>query len=447
VAELARFEEFGYRYPEAADAALRAISFELAGGVTLIGGPSGSGKTTLLRSLNGLVPHFHGGQAWGRASVLGADLRTTSTRLLARAVSMVFQEPESQFVLATVRREVAFGPENLGLPPLEIAQRVDCGLETMGIPELAERRIATLSGGQRQRVALAAALAMRPRLLLLDEPTSQLDDSGADSLRLACQGLAAQGLAVVIAEHRPWRVDMPGCHQLELEQGSLASPQVRRSGPPALPARRGRATGAVVWELNDLAVGHAEPVGTGIDLAGREGEVVCLTGPNGSGKTTLLRTTAGLLRPLSGALFRRPGRCAYLPQEPGGILHQATLLDEVRQTIRWLQLDCQPGPILEEFELSSLADSDPRDLSTGQRQRAALAAVLVGRPEMVFLDEPTRGADPNSRALLLKVLDRLTAQGSAVLVATSDTQFAHQIGDRVMELAGGHLRESSEQAA
>ncbi|MGC1184331.1 MAG: ABC transporter ATP-binding protein [Candidatus Dormiibacterota bacterium] len=445
--ELARFEEFGYRYPEAADAALCAVTFDLAGGLTLLGGTSGSGKTTLLRSLNGLVPHFHGGRAWGRASILGTDLSATSTRWLARAVSMVFQEPESQFVLANVRREVAFGPENLGLPPREIAQRVASSLEAMGVQELAERRIATLSGGQRQRVALAAALAMRPRLLLLDEPTSQLDDSGADSLRLACRSLAVQGLAVVIAEHRPWRVGSPGAHQLELEGGSLVSSRVLPSGPPALPARRGRATGAVVWELSDLAVGYREPVATGIDLVGREGEVVCLTGPNGSGKTTLLRTTAGLLRPLSGVVFRRPGRCAYLPQEPGGILHQATLEDEVRQTIRWLQLDCQPGQILEEFELSSLAGSDPRDLSTGQRQRAALAAILVGRPEMVFLDEPTRGADPHSRGMLLKVLDRLAAQGSAVMVATSDTHLAHQIGDRVMELAEGHLREPRERAA
>ncbi|MGH7704380.1 MAG: energy-coupling factor ABC transporter ATP-binding protein, partial [Candidatus Dormibacteria bacterium] len=176
---VARFSEFGYRYPEGERAALRGITLELGSGLTLLEGASGSGKTTLLRSLNGLVPHFHGGQAWGRAEVLGHDLRLSTTRRLSREVAMVFQEPESQFVLATVDREVAFGPENLGLAPAKIQERVGAALEAMGIAELWGRRLTTLSGGQRQRVALAAALAMRPRLLVLDEPTSQLDDCGA----------------------------------------------------------------------------------------------------------------------------------------------------------------------------------------------------------------------------------------------------------------------------
>ncbi len=447
MSEVARFDGFSYRYPDSEALSLNQITLQLGEGLTLLTGSSGSGKSTLLRSLNGLVPHFHGGQARGRAWILGQDLRATSTRRLAREVAMVFQEPESQFVLATVRREVAFGPENLGRPAAEIADRVEAALQAMGVGELAERRISTLSGGQRQRVALAAALAMRPRLLALDEPTSQLDDAGADSLRRACQRLAAQELAVVVAEHRPWRVDSPGSRRLELSHGSLTPALGSKSGLRPLPRRPPHPFGPSAWELSELVVGHQEPVAAGINLGCRQGEVLCLTGPNGSGKTTLLRTAAGLLRPLSGSVDRRPGRCAYLPQEPGGVLHQASLVEEVRQTIRWLKLDCSPWPMLEEFGLSSLAGIDPRDLSTGQRQRVALAAVLVGSPELVFLDEPTRGADPNSRQLLLRVLERLAARGSAVLVATSDTQFAHQIGDRVHELAGGQLRERDETAA
>lgn len=447
VTELARFEDFGYRYPESAALALDHITVRLEDGLTLVNGPSGSGKTTLLRCLNGLVPHFHGGQARGRAWILGQGLRSTTTRRLAREVAMVFQEPESQFVLATVRREVAFGPENLGLPAREIAERVDQALQTMGILELAGRRIATVSGGQRQRVALAAALAMRPRLLVLDEPTSQLDDLGADSLRQACQELAVGGRAVVVAEHRPWRVDVPGSRRLGLNRGSLTSTLLESLVPDVLPDRQPRQLGPAAWEVTDLAVGHQEQVASEINLDCHQGEVLCLTGPNGSGKTTFLRTVAGLLRPISGSVQRGPGRCAYLPQEPGGILHQTSLAEEVSQTIRWLELDNTPGPILEEFQLTALAAADPRDLSTGQRQRAALAAVLVGSPEMVFLDEPTRGADPNSRRLLQQVLNRLAAAGSAVLVATSDTRFAHQIGDRVLELDSGHILKRSWRAA
>jgi energy-coupling factor transport system ATP-binding protein len=447
VTEVARFEQFSYRYPESTTLSLEHLDLHLTNGLTLLTGPSGSGKTTLLRTLNGLVPHFHGGWASGEASVMGHDLRLTSTRRLAREVAMVFQEPESQFVLATVQREVAFGPENLGLPGSEIADRVESALQVMGVHHLSARRLATLSGGERQRVALASALAMGPDLLVLDEPTSQLDDAGAASLGRECQRLCDRGLAVIAAEHRPGRVVVEGARRLELRQGALreTGPETRESTP--IPLRRPQVTGGMAWELRDLTIGHGEAVAEGIQLSCRRGEVLCLTGPNGSGKTTLLRTAAGLLPPLSGSVQREPGRAAYLPQEPGGVLHQVSVLEEVRQTGRWLKLECDPWPILSEFQLSCLAGSDPRDLSTGQRQRAALAAVLLGEPDLVFLDEPTRGADPASRRLLAQVLDRLAQAGSAILVATSDSLFAHQLGDRIYELADGRLQLCEELAA
>ncbi|MFZ0996139.1 MAG: ATP-binding cassette domain-containing protein [Candidatus Dormiibacterota bacterium] len=445
--EIARFKEFSYRYPESATRTLESLNLQLTNGLTVLTGPSGSGKTTLLRTLNGLVPHFHGGWASGEASVMGRDLQLTPTRRLAREVAMVFQEPESQFVLATVQREVAFGPENLGLPGSEISTRVESALQTMGVHHLSSRRLTTLSGGQRQRVALAAALAMKPTLLVLDEPTSQLDDDGAAALRQECERLCEQGLAVVAAEQRPWRVEAGGAHRLELSQGHLIEPGRGAQESALMPLRRPQTAGGVAWELRDLMIGHGEPVADGVQLSCRRGEVLCLTGPNGSGKTTLLRTVAGLLPPLSGSVKREPGRAAYLPQEPGGVLHQVSVLEEVRQTDRWLRLGCDPWPILSEFHIESLAEIDPRDLSTGQRQRVALAAVLLGKPDMVFLDEPTRGADPASRQFLGQVLDRLAEAGSAILVATSDSQFAHQIGDRVYQLAGGRLQMSGEIAA
>ena len=432
--ELARYADFSYRYPGGEAASLNRLTLRLDDGLTLVTGRSGSGKTTLLRSLNGLVPHFHGGTAGGSATVLGHDLRTTTTRQLAREVALVFQEPEAQFVLATVRREVAFGPENLGLPASAIGRRVDTALEAMGIAALSRRRISTLSGGQRQRVALAAALAMTPRLLVLDEPTSQLDAGGAEALRREC-------------ERRRMPPATAGARWLELSGGSLLSTEEAGKPPPAPARRKPRSAGPQAWELAGAAIGHDEPVLDGIDLECAQGQVLCLTGPNGSGKTSLLRTAAGLLQPLAGSLTRRQGRSAYLPQEPGAVLHMPSLLDEVGQTIRWLRLGCGPRPILEQFGLGELAGCDPRDLSTGQRQRAALAAVLVGEPEMVFLDEPTRGADADSRRRLVEAVDRLAAAGSAVLLATSDAEFAREVGDTILELADGGLRRPAEEAA
>ena len=222
-----------------------------------------------------------------------------------------------------------------------------------------------------------------------------------------------------------------------LRQGRLVA-----GGPgPLLTVRRPRAEslGEFAFEATNLVVGHGEPVLEGIDVRCRGGEVLAVTGANGSGKTTLLRTLAGLLPPLSGQLRRRPGRRAYLPQEPGALLHQATVRAEVLQTIRWMRLDCSTEPIIRDFGLVELAGEDPRDLSTGQRQRAALAAILVGDPTMVFLDEPTRAADQPSHRALVDAIDRLAARGAAVLIATSDRQFAQQIGDSVLITSDGGI--------
>lgn len=436
---LARYRGFSYQYPESPKLSLSQLELELPSGFSLLTGSSGGGKTTLLRSLNGLVPHFHGGSYRGSAEVLGHDLLATKPRQLAREVAMVFQEPESQFVMATVEREVAFGPENLGLSTSEIRSRVGTSLEALGISDLRQRRIHELSGGQRQRVALAAAVAMGPRLLLLDEPTSQLDRPGTEALRQECQRLLGTGLALVVAEQRPWRLGGLGASSFQIEEGRVRAGEPPRRAPITRPQPQA-ATGELAWEVSGLAVGYREPLLEGVTLGCHLGQVICLTGLNGSGKTTLLRTIAGLLPPLGGTVERRPGRAAYLPQDPGAVLHQASLLAEVRQTIRWMELPCQPEPILEQFSLGELAGTDPRDLSTGQRQRAALAAILVGQPEMVFLDEPTRGSDQPSRQALSDVIGQLVGWGSAVLVATSDLEFAQEIGDLVLAIDQGRIQ-------
>lgn len=438
MAATARFTDFTYRYPEAPAAALAALSLALEDGMTLVAGPSGSGKTTLLRCLDGLVPHFHGGLASGRVEVLGQDLRGVTPRLLAQRVALVFQEPEAQMVLPVVDQEVAFGPANLGLSAKVVRERVERSLVAMGIAHLARRRVATLSGGERQRVALAGALAMEPRLLVLDEPTSQLDEEGARALRQQLDRLVARGVAVVVADHRPQRLPDRGVRHVFLRAGRLSAPEPAPVWP--LRQRGSRASGELAWEATSLGVGHERAVLEGVNLRCHRGEVVAVTGANGAGKTTLLRTLAGLLKPIEGGLHREPGRRAYLPQDPGALLHQATVQAEIQQTIRWMGLECSGSDVTAEFGLQELTGQDPRDLSTGQRQRVALAAILVGGPEMVFLDEPTRAADQSSRQALFLAVDRLAGQGAAVLVATSDREFAEQVGDLVVVAEGGRLR-------
>lgn len=443
---VASLDRVTYSYPAWADRpapALSEVSLDLDGGMTLVSGDSGAGKSTLLRCLNGLVPHFHGGVVSGRASVAGLDVLSTPTRELARHVGFVFQEPESGFVRGTVEREVAFGPESLGLAPAVIRRQAAAAMEELGIAHLAGRRLRTLSGGERQRVALAGALAVAPEIVALDEPTSQLDATGSAALVGLLEKLAGSGRAVVVAEHRLRR--FAGVERVvTVTRGQVTSPVGERALEPVRPPRSRRDAGALEgpesFSLSGVTFGVAgRALADGVELSAKAGQVLVLTGANGAGKTTLLRTVAGLLPPLAGRVERRPGRVAYLPQEPGVLLHRASVRAEVLQTLRWSRIEGDGQSALELLGLSDLAERDPRDLSTGQRQRAALAVVLAGRPMLALLDEPTRGMDASARVALGAAIDGLAAGGATVVVATHDDDLALELGGRRLHLESGQL--------
>jgi energy-coupling factor transport system ATP-binding protein len=315
-------------------------------------------------------------------------------------------------------------------------ERVDRALTAIGIEHLRSRPIATLSGGERQRAALAAALALTPRLVVLDEPASQLDEDGSERLAASCIELARAGMAVVVAEHRAHTLAGAAYQTL-----TLGEPTV-----PSLPCPpRGEETryrGRIAWSLEGVAAGPGgEPVLEAVDLAGAEGETVVLMGPNGGGKTTLLRVIAGLLKPRAGKSERRPGRAAYLPQNPSALLHRPTVRAEVTLTLERGGSGEEPDLILDELGLLHLAARYPRDLSSGERQRAAIAAVLAGSPKLVLLDEPTRGMDDAARASLVGVAARLKRSGAALVVATHDRDLAAQLADRIVRVEGGRAAE------
>ncbi|HKB32780.1 MAG TPA: ATP-binding cassette domain-containing protein [Candidatus Dormibacteraeota bacterium] len=440
---IARLSNLSYWYPGAEEPALRDVSMLIDSGLTLVTGPSGGGKSTLLRVLNGLVPHFHGGRIAGRAEVEGQDVIRTPTRTLARTVGFVFQDPELQTVYDAVDREVAFGLENIALPPGEMAVRVEEALDAAGAAHLAGRSVRTLSGGERQRVALASALAMRPLLVVLDEPTSQLDPEGASMVLDAVGDLVRQGRAAVIAEHRLERLLMQATASVIVENGSASGDWPVAYSPPAIRSTPSRG-GAVAWSLAGVTAGFGgRPVLDAVDLTGHQGEVMALSGPNGGGKTTLLRLVAGALSPIAGKVERRPGRIAYLPQNPTALLHRPTLRSEVSLTLERAGESEPPEAILKELGLLAVAGRYPRDLSCGERQRAALAAVLPGRPGLVLLDEPTRGMDAAARAALVKLVSRLKDGGSAIVIATHDRDLRAALADREVSVSGGQVKESA----
>jgi energy-coupling factor transporter ATP-binding protein EcfA2 len=446
---VATLSRLTYAYPGATQPALRNVWLELDDGLTVVAGPSGGGKSTLLRVFNGLVPHFHGGRISGSASVVGRDVIATPTRHLARSVGFVFQDPELQTVYNVVDREVAFGLENIGLPAREMAVRIDEALETAGIAHLRGRTVRTLSGGERQRLALASALAMRPRLVVLDEPTSQLDEEGAAMVLTSVLALVAQGRHALISEHRLDRLVKDAQGLLMVAGGEVEAADPEAWLRPLAPLRPPRQSpvGAEAWALHGVSAGFGGTlVLDGVDLAGRAGEVVALSGPNGGGKTTLLRVIAGGLAPLAGTLDRTPGRIAYLPQNPTALLHRPTVRDEVSLTLHRAGEGGGPETILDELGLASVADRYPRDLSCGERQRAALAAVLPGMPRLVLLDEPTRGMDVGARDALIRLVARLRDQGAAIVLATHDVELRAALADRVVHVGDGKVIETATQA-
>ncbi len=489
---LVEMRGFGYRYPGAVAPALAGVDLELnEGEFVVLAGRSGSGKSSLLRALCGLIPHYHGGDVSGWLSVCGLDVREAGPAQLGGLVGLVGQDPETQVVSATVRGELELALELRGEPATASARAIEEVTLALGIADLTERPVETLSGGELQRVALAAALVLRPRVVLLDEPTSQLDPVAGEELIALLRRLNEEwGMAVVLAEHRLDRCLAAADRVLTFERGAIAfdgSPQAfcewigdadpalappgvtlfglagiepapisakqarrtlvargiearRRVLPAAPPPARARATarndGALavrdLWVELDSGLAMADVLRE-VDLSVGPGERVALMGRNGAGKSTLLRAAAGLVAAVRGSITA-PRGCALLPQSAGDLLVRERIGDEL------------PGEAglraLSTVGLEHAVDADPRDLSGGERERLALAVVMAGRdngsvPGLICLDEPTRGMDGARKGELCAWLEGLATAGAAVVVATHDVEFAARMATRVVLLGDG----------
>ena len=451
---VARTRALAFSYGESSRRALDGIDLEArAGEVLVLEGPSGGGKSTLLRALAGLVPDFHGGAVSGAVEVMGQDALATPPAGLGGAVGMVFQDPEAQAVLGTVERDVAFGPQNAGLPADEIARRVDRALDDAGAAHLRGRRIDELSSGERQRVAIAGVLAREPRLLLLDEPTSQLDSAAAAALAATLRRLADRGTAVVVAEHRAERVRPIADRVLAVCCGQVGAPAPEEPAPQAVPPCQ--AVGPPALRMERVLAGHdGRLVLRDASLALVPGRVTALVGPNGSGKSTLLRTLAGLHCADAGRVMlgdddvsalppeARFPRLGMVPQDPGRHLLTESVADEIAVALRAMGVgDDERSARVERaavaLELDGMLHRHPLDLSVGERERVALAAILVAEPSVLVLDEPTRGMDPDRKRALAGIIRARAAAGAAVLVATHDGPFAVAAADEVLEMVNG----------
>jgi energy-coupling factor transport system ATP-binding protein len=494
-----------YTYPNATQPILDHLNLHVPPGeLTLLIGASGAGKSTLLRCLNGLVPHFSGGQISGQILVNGLNPIEAAPHVMSRHVGFVFQDPEAQFVMDRVEDEIAFALENAAMPPQAMRLRVEEVLDLLDLSALRQRRLDTLSGGEKQRVAIAAVMALRPQLLLLDEPTSQLDPKSAEDVLQALVRLNHDlGLTIILAEHRLERI-LPFADQLiylppisapplmgaprdilpqvplkppllilaealawqplplTIKEGrrfsaAMSQPAVNRQRSAALPQRE------TYLQAEQLVVNYEkQAILHDVSLSVSSGEIVALMGRNGAGKTTLLKNLVGLMRPQRGRVMVAGRDIAsldvaticqdvgYLPQDPNALLFAETVLEELYITLRnhnmledskklSMRKYIDPMTLLTRLGLADKAGHYPRDLSVGERQRVALATIMVTKPRALLLDEPTRGLDYEAKHELLTLLQSWRAEGMAILMITHDVELAAMAADRVIVLSQGEI--------
>lgn len=489
---------WGWRHAGRAKPAVRALDLDISPGErVLLLGPSGAGKSTLLHALAGVLGDINddGGEAGdadesGSLLVDGAVPRTQRGR-----AGLMQQDPETQVVLSRLGDDAAFGAENLAVPREEIWARVHEALADVGLSHLPlDHPTSALSGGQKQRLALAGILAMRPGLILLDEPTANLDPAGVLEVRDAvARCLNKTGVTLVVVEHRVsvWKdlVD----RIVVLQPGSGIDPAVLLDGPPDqvltearamlaaagvwvpgyVPATRARAvvpapgTGNLLLAAEQLGVSRERsrrkgfrkvlpaPVQEGLAAQVRAGQALTVTGPNGAGKSTFALTLAGLLEPVSGKvsatldLSRGAGidpyrwkadqlisRVGTVFQEPEHQFVTGKVLDELLFGPRHLgHGEDRVDELLERLRLSHLVDANPYTLSGGEKRRLSVATVLAASPQVLVLDEPTFGQDANTWAELASFLSELLDAGTAVVSVTHDAEFTEALGGTELRMA------------
>lgn len=502
-----------FKYSKSHKKALNDISLNISDSeFVLITGPSGCGKTSLIRCINGLIPSFYGGEISGAVIVQNINTIKTPTNEMAKKVGMVFQDPENQLIATDVEREIAFGLENLGFSKIIIAKRIEEVLDTVGIDHLRYRQISSLSGGEKQKTAIASVLVLHPEILLLDEPTSELDPKGAEEVLHLIRRLNEDlGLTVVLIEHRIDRVIQFVDRLIVMDKSRIIfddeprewiknnDNQIDIGLPPVtrlsrefkesrintklpLSIKQGRQFYSTIFKENKWNKASFTKTSTikntdesivkisnlwykypegptalkdvTIDIKPRE--FIALIGRNAAGKTTLAKLLNGLLKPTKGKVMIKgldtkktnvenlAKYVGYVFQDPNIHLFADTVEEEI--TFMMNNLDFSENiinltleKILKKFNLVNYRNSYPRSLSSGEKQRVALASVLAGKPQILILDEPTRGLDYELKKNLMNYLINYKNSGGTVILISHDIETIAEFGERVILMSEGRI--------
>jgi len=481
-------DNLSFRYRDRQGAAILNLSFTAnPGEVLLIAGASGCGKTTLVRCINGLIPRSYKGEMSGQVLVFGEEVKEWKLSQISQKIGTVLQDPERQILGTKVLNEIAFGLENLGMPRDEIYLRVDEALNFLKITHLQNRETFSLSGGEKQKVALAGILAMRPAIVLLDEPLASLDPASAQDTLDAVRTLADQGLSILLVEHRvedvlrikPERVmymsegelrylgDISGLSKVvnyrEIKLPAEDIVERAKQDPPPLEIKvlpgviSPQMAQTTLVRFENVIFGYDSEVEIlhGINLQINRGDVIAVLGPNGAGKTTFVKHAIGLLKPKSGRVFvggrdtkeasvaEIAGILGYVFQSPSHMLFAPTVRDELafgptNMKHSKEQIELEVKEALNIVNLSENENDPPLALSFGQQKRVSIAAILAMRSRILVMDEPTAGQDYQNYMHFMDSILQMPGF-EAIIFITHDVDLAAIYANRVLMISDGRL--------
>ena len=456
-------KKVSFQHENAEKPSLRNVSLTIAEGeCVLLCGESGSGKTTVTRLINGLIPHFYEGKMEGCAMVNGLNVTEAELYDTARIVGSVFQNPRSQFFCVDTTSELAFGCENMGMPEGEILSRVDEAAKELNIEKLLGRSIFELSGGEKQKISCASVSALRPEVMVLDEPTSNLDVHAIEELKQTLLGWKAAGKTIVIAEHRlSWLRDLcdrvicmkDGQVAFDLSMQAFTQYSTEQLHQMGLRSLRDENIAPVqnsvpeteTMQLQNFCFSYdGTPVLNIPHLSLPLNGIIALVGPNGAGKSTFSRCLCGLEKKfkgqvkINGQLWKNRQllkNCYMVMQDVNHQLFCETVADEVQLGMR-SENRSDVERVLEMLDLSNLRERHPMSLSGGQKQRVAIASAILAGKEILIFDEPTSGLDFRHMEQTAALLSSLKGN-QTVLIVTHDPELIQRCCDHIVCIENG----------